>query len=201
MTWQDQINGETLSWLLDPGDPGVRYLALRDLLDDDQTNPSLLAAQTAAHHTGPIAEVLQAMDVAGYWVQPGAGYHPKYRGTVWSIIMLSQLGASVTCDDRIERACRYLLDHALTEYGQFSTSGSPGSTIDCLQGNLCGAMLDLGFDDPRLEKAFDWMARTVTGEGIALMGDQSTPIRYYSGKCGPNFVCGANKAVLCLGCR
>jgi len=32
MSWQDQLNGDSLSWLLEPDSPGVRYLALRDLV-------------------------------------------------------------------------------------------------------------------------------------------------------------------------
>ena len=33
MTWQEPLDGSALSWLLEPDDPGVRYLALRDVLD------------------------------------------------------------------------------------------------------------------------------------------------------------------------
>jgi hypothetical protein len=89
------------------------------------------------------------------------------------------------------------LDQALTDFGQFSASGTPGSTADCLQGNLLSALLDLGYSDPRLEKAFDWMARSLTGEGVAPMGDKNTSIRYYAGKCGPNFACGSNNKLPC----
>ena len=42
---------------------------------------------------GPVPAILAAQDAAGYWEKPGAGYYPKYRGTVWSIIYLAQLGA------------------------------------------------------------------------------------------------------------
>ena len=56
-------------------------------------DPELESARAAAHREGPIAEILNQMNPAGYWVQPGAGYAPKYHGTVWSIIMLAQLGA------------------------------------------------------------------------------------------------------------
>lgn len=194
---QEILNEGTYAWLLEEADPGVRYLALRDLLDLEPTDPELIKAQDKAHHEGPIAEILNAMDDQGYWVEPGPGYMPKYYSTVWSIIMLGQSGASVNSDERVQGACRYLLDNALTEYGQFSASGTPGSTADCLQGNLCGAMLDLGYADPRLEKAFEWMARSLTGEGVAPMGDKSTPIRYYAGKCGPNFACGSNNKLPC----
>jgi hypothetical protein len=197
MSWLDQLNGDTLSWLVETDQPGVRYLALRDLLDLTPDDPELVRESAEAHQNGPIAIILNAMDEAGYWVEPGPGYNPKYRSTVWAIIMSGQLGASVNLDPRIERACHYLVDHALTEVGQFSASGTPGSTADCLQGNLLGALLDLGFNDPRLDQAFEWMARTVTGEGMAPMRDKSTPMRYYAGKCGPNFACGANNKLPC----
>jgi hypothetical protein len=55
----------------------------------------------------------------------------------------------------------------------------------------------MGFDDPRLEKAFDWMARSITGEGIASTQERRVEIRYYAGKCGPNFACGANNTLPC----
>jgi hypothetical protein len=197
MTWHEQLNGDTLSWLMEDDEPGARYLALRYLVDLPGDNPDLLSAQERAYTEGPISIILNEMEEAGYWVDAGPGYYPKYRGTVWSVILLAQLGASAARDERIERACRYLLDNALTEHGQFSVSGTPSSTADCLQGNLCATMLDLGYSDPRLEKAFEWMARSVTGEGVAPMEDKKAPLRYYSGKCGPGFRCGANNKLPC----
>jgi hypothetical protein len=181
-----------LPWLLEKDDPGVRYLALRDLMELPADSRELRAARKAAHQHGPIAAILAEMDEAGYWARPGPGYNPKYRSTVWSIILLAQLGASVEEDKRIAHACAYLLDHNLTEGGQFSTSTAPSGTVDCLQGNLCWALLELGYDDSRLAGAFDWMARTVTGEGIAPITDRDAAVRYYAYKCGPGFACGAN---------
>lgn len=192
MTWQDELNGDALSWLLEPDEPGVRYLALRDLLDRQPDDPELLAAREKAHREGPIATVLDQMDEAGYWVKPGSGYNPKYRSGVWSLILLRQLGAAVEMDPRIGQACRYLLDHAVTPYGQISTSGTPGSTIDCLQGNMLAALVGMGYDDPRLAQAYDWMARSVTGEGIAPQEEKDNPVRYYAYKSGPDFACGVN---------
>jgi hypothetical protein len=197
MSWQDQLKGNPLPWLLEPESPGVRYLALRDLLELPQDDPELATARRAAHQQGPIAAILAQMDQAGYWVEPGPGYNPKYRSTVWSVIMLAQLGAAVAEDPRIASACAYLLDHALTPGGQFTASGAPSGTVDCLQGNLCWALVELGCDDPRLEPAFDWLARSVTGEGIAPQTDKPAAVRYYAGKCGPTFACGANNKLPC----
>jgi hypothetical protein len=197
MSWQNQLKGDSLSWVLETKTPEVRYLALRDLLECPPTDPELLAARKAAHEKGPIATILAEMDKAGYWVKPGPGYNPKYRSTVWSVILLAQLGASVKEDERVAQACTYLLDHALTQTGQFTLSGAPSGTVDCLQGNLSWAVQEIGYDDPRLEMAFDWMARSVTGEGIASSEERQATVRYYAGKCGPIFACGANNKRAC----
>ncbi len=197
MPWQDQLKGDSLSWLLERENPTARYLALRDLLDRPADDAELAAARDEAHAAGPIAEVLAAMEPEGYWVEPGPGYNPKYRSTVWALILLGQLGASVEMDARVARACTYALDHSLTALGQFSSSGAPSGTIDCLQGNLCSALSELGCSDPRLDAAFAWTARSVTGEGIAPVTDKSAAVRYYAGKCGPLFACGANDKQAC----
>ncbi|MCG8350259.1 MAG: hypothetical protein MI924_21035 [Chloroflexales bacterium] len=197
MTWQEQLNGDALTWLLERDNPGVRYLALRDVLELPSNHNELLAAKALAHQEGPISVILNAMNETGWWMEAGPGYNPKYRSTVWAIILLGQLGASIAMDNRIEQACHYLLEHGLTEHGHFTTSGAPSGTADCLQGNLCTAMLELGCNDPRLDKAFEWMARSVTGEGIAALEDKQAPLRYYAGKCGPLFACGANNKLSC----
>lgn len=197
MSWQNQLKGDSLSWLLEPDTPGVRYLAMRDLFDYPPVDPDLSAAREAAHKDGPIAMILSEMDESGYWMKPGPGYNPKYRSSVWSAIMLAQLGATVTEDERIHLACEYLLDQALTASGQFTASGSPSGTADCLQGNLCWAMVELGMDDPRLDAAYEWMARTVTGEGLAPASDRGAERRYYAGQCGPTFACGSNNKLPC----
>ena len=197
MSWQDYLKGDTISWLLEPDDPGARYLAMRDILELPVDDVDFVAPQELAHQKGPIAGFLAAMNDAGYWVKAGPGYNPKYRGSVWSIIALAQLGGSAAVDERIRKGCRYLLDHNLTENDQFTYTGAPSGAVDCIHGNLCAAMLDLGIDDPRLEKAFEWMARSVTGEGLASAEDKTAPLRYYAMNCGPGFACGYNNKLPC----
>ncbi|OGO64276.1 MAG: hypothetical protein A2Z45_09050 [Chloroflexi bacterium RBG_19FT_COMBO_55_16] len=197
MPWQNQLKGDSLAWLLEPDSSGVRYLAMRDLVGLPTDDPELCAARNAAHTEGYIATILAEMDEAGYWSEPGPGYNPKYWSTVWSVIMLAQLGASVKEDQRIAQACAYLMEHALTPGGHFTASGAPSGTADCLQGNLCWALVELGCDDPRLATAFEWMACSVTGEGVALVKDRQAKVRYYAGKCGPIFACGSNNKLPC----
>jgi len=198
MSWKNQLRKDSLPWLLESEDAGVRYLALRNLIDLSPGDKKLKTARKAAHKDGPIAAVLSKMNQEGYWVKPGPGYNPKYRSTVWSMILLAQLGASASEDKRIEQACNYLLEH-MGEGGQFTsiTSGTPSGTIDCLQGNLLWSLMELGYDDPRMAKAYEWMARTVTGDGIAPMEEKDAPVRYYAYKCGPAFACGVNNKLPC----
>ena len=114
------LSDSTISWLLEADNPGVRYLTQRDLLNLSENDPELIKARTLAHRQGPIPVILGAMNPDGWWVEPGPGYNPKYRSTVWAIILLSQLGASIDMDDRIQSGCQYVLDHALTDSGIFT---------------------------------------------------------------------------------
>jgi hypothetical protein len=197
MEWQNQLKGDPLPWLLEADTPGIPYLTLRDLLDRPVDDPELVIARQLAYSEGPIAEILANMNPEGYWVEPGPGYNPKYRSTVWAVILLAQLGASARQDERIALACDYILDHAMTSAGQFTITGAPSGTVDCLQGNLCWALVAMDCDDPRLDLAYEWMARSVTGEGVALSSERQATLRFYAGKCGPLFACGANNRLSC----
>jgi hypothetical protein len=57
--------------------------------------------------------------------------------------------------------------------------------------------MELGYEDPRLDKAYEWMARTVTGDGMAPMEEKDAPRRYYAYKSGPTFACGVNNKLPC----
>ena len=199
MSWKSQLRNDSLPWLLESENPGVRYLALRDLLDLSPDDKKLKTARKLAHKEGPIAHILSKMNEEGWWQRAGTGYGPTYKSTVWALILLAQLGASVKEDKRIRLACKYYLDHALSPGGQISamTNNSPSGAADCLQGNMLWSLMALGYDDPRMDVAYEWMARTVTGEGVAPMKDKHAEVRYFAGKCGPMFACGANNKLPC----
>jgi hypothetical protein len=176
----------------------VRFLALRDLLDLPENHPDIQSARQSIMRNGPVPVILKAQAEDGYWAEPGPGYNPKYRATVWSIISLAQLGADPD-DVRVKRGAEYLLAHATSTIGALSASGAPSGAIFCHSGNLIAALLDLGYGgDPRLEAAIEWLARATTGEGMASPEEKKLSPRYYkSGAFGPMFACTANNRLPC----
>jgi hypothetical protein len=191
--WHPTLNGDPLPWLLepDPDNPGARYFALVDLLDRPADDPEVGEAKHAVMTSGPVLAILDAQEPDGCWVKPGSGYSPKYRGTVWQIIFLAELGAD-PADERVQRGCEYVLSHSIAPNGAFSAYQKPvnSGAIHCLNGNLLYALQRLGFgDDERVQGALDWQARAITGEG---------DFKYLkSGTCGPAFACSVNESQSC----
>ena len=80
-----QLNVDPLPWLLerDPDNPGVRYFALRELLDRTESDPEVRQARADIMSTGPVPAILDAQHPDGYWARPGGGYTPQCRATIW----------------------------------------------------------------------------------------------------------------------
>lgn len=196
MGWQTHLKGDPLAWVLEPDEPTARYQALKYLVLSAPNDPKINKDRQAALQSEPARAILDNMDPQGFWGKAG-GYGPKYYSGVWSLLTLAQMGFSAADDPRIATACAYYIDHAFTKFGSIAYNGAPGGTIDCLQGNMLWSLTELGYADPRIAPAFEWMARSVTGEGIAPQNDKKQENRYYSYKCAPNFACGANEGQPC----
>ena len=196
--WQHMLNGDPLPWLLDEETPAVRHLALRRLLDRLADAPEVRQARVAAMRTDPVATILANAQPEGFWVKPGPGYTPKYRGTVWQLIFLDQLGADGE-DTRVQAACAYVLAHSQARTGGFAAWGGgsrpdtpppPSLAIHCLNGNLLRALIGFGWlEDERVQRAIDWEARAITGEDFSHYA--------LSGTSGPGFQCASNEHLPC----
>ena len=193
--WRNRLRGDPLPWLVDEAESAVRHLALRQLLDRPADDPDVRAARTAATRTDPIAAILAAQDPAGWWEKPGPGYAGKYRGTVWSLVFLDQLGADPD-EPRVQAACDYVLAHSQAKTGGFGASGAgrqapppPSMVVHCLNGNLLRALIGFGWlDDERVGRSIAWQVAAITGEGDPSW-NAITP--------GPGFCCGANEGLPC----
>ena len=199
-SWKDKLNGDPIPWLLeeDETQPAIRYYTLRDILGRDENDSEVKAAKAAIMASGPVPAILAAQQPEGYWDKAGSSYGPKYRGTQWALVFMAQLGAD-GADPRIRAGCEYLLSHCVASNGALSWNGTPSGFEHCMAGNMGAALIDFGWlEDHRLQTAMEWLAQTITGEGVADASNRLTNKRYYkSGNSAPLFVCSMNANLPC----
>ncbi len=167
-------------WLLDEDNPSVRYFTLTDILGRSPHSRAMAQARRAIMTRGPVPEILGRQNSDGGWAPPHRLYTSKYWGTVWTLIVLAELGADPD-DARIRRACDHILEHSWSSAsGGFSThpskqgGGLESSVIPCLTGNMVFALVRLGrTEDARVRKAAEWLARNLRFDD----GVSASPVR------------------------
>lgn len=197
--------GRTVGWLLGEDNPSVRFLALRELSERPPSARALRIAQAQVMEAGPVPRILSTMDSRGYWGGARDFYmRTKYRGTVWSFLLLAQLGADGS-DERIGRAAEFLLDWSQDPAsGGFAFRGSESGgahedVLPCLTGNLVWALIRFGYvDDPRVRLAVDWIAAYQRFDDGVATAPEGWPYRLE--KCWGTHTChmGAAKALKAL---
>ncbi len=169
-------------WLLEGDDPSVRFFTLTDLLGSSPDSPEAAAARRDIMSRGAVPRILAAQGDDGHWEGRDRFYTAKYRGTVWQLIILAELGADGS-DERVRRGCEAVLRDAQDRLsGGFATDrakkgdgGLHSRVIPCLTGNMVFSLIRLGLlDDPRVQAAVDWLttyARFDDGDGEAAARD------------------------------
>ena len=159
------MKADPTEWLLKAGNPSVRYFTLTDLLEKPETDTDVVAAKREIMNTGVVPKILAKQSDQGYWETPDRFYTAKYKGTVWQLIILAELGADGS-DERIKKACEFILEHSQDhESGGFSVwhsartgGGRHSGVIPCLTGNMVWSLMKLGFfGDSRVERAINWI--------------------------------------------
>ena len=198
--WKDKLNGYPVPWLLENDEiqPAIRYYTLRDILGRDESDSEVKTAKAAIMTSGPVPLILAAQQPEGYWDKPGASSGPKYRGTEWSLAFMAQLGADGT-DSRVRAGCEILLSHCIASNGGLSWNGKASGFEQCMAGIMGAALIDFGWlNDQRLQTAMEWLAQTITGEGVADASNREANKRYYRTRnSAPLFVCAMNAHLPC----
>ncbi|MHB8054214.1 MAG: prenyltransferase/squalene oxidase repeat-containing protein, partial [Candidatus Aminicenantales bacterium] len=137
-----------------------------EILDKRSSDPETAKARAGIMSQGIVPKILARQNPDGSWDDPDRFYRAKYKGTVWQLLVLAELGASGN-DPRVRKAGEFILENAQDRIGGgFSFQrgvkaggGLPSGVIPCLTGNLVWGLLRLGFGtDPRLGRAIDWIA-------------------------------------------
>lgn len=161
------MDKQVLDWLLEEKDPSVRLMTLTTWLGLAPDAAEVVEARAAVMASGPVHELLAQQNEDGSWGEINRFYRDKYRGSVWSLLLLAELGADPG-DPRVRRACEFVLNVSQEpEEGGFSYDSSAktghglySGVVPCLTGNMVYALIKLGYlEDPRVQHAIDWICR------------------------------------------
>lgn len=175
--WKSLLKGDPLEWLLEPDNPSVRYLTLRNILEKPDSSSIVKKAKRGIMKTAPVTEILKLQSDDGTWGKPESFYTGKYKSTVWQLIILAALEADGN-DERIRKACEFIMGHSMDrESGGYamhrslkSGGGRHSEVIACLTGNMLWALIRFGYvDDPGVKRGVDWIVRYQRfDDGIAV---------------------------------
>ena len=163
--WKSMLKADQTNWLIEDDNPSVRYFTLVDLLEKSKEDPEVLKAKAEIMQKGVVPKILARQKEEGYWEEAEKFYTAKYKGTVWQILILAELGADGK-DSRIKKACEFLMEnsqdresHGFSIWVSAKTGGGrPSGVIPCLTGNLVCSLIKLGyFKDDRVQKSINWI--------------------------------------------
>jgi len=165
--WKSVLKADPIDWLLEKDNPSVRYFTLADILDKPESTPEVIEAKKEIMKTGVVPRILARQNDEGYWGKPEDFYvRAKYKGTVWQLIILAELGVDGE-NSRIRKACEFILKISQDrESGGFayrgteSTGGKHNAVTPCLTGNMVWSLLRFGnLQNPKVQRGIDWITR------------------------------------------
>ncbi len=163
--WKSLLKEDPTEWLLEKNNSSVRYFTLTELLEKLDKDPEINETKNEIMNIGVVPKILAKQSDQGYWETPERFYTAKYKGTVWQLIILAELGADGR-DERIKKTCEFILENSQDhESGGFSFyasartgGGRHSSVIPCLTGNMVWSLIKLGYlEDPRVERGINWI--------------------------------------------
>ncbi len=163
--WISVLKADPLPWLLEEENPSVRYFALVDILGLPPQDQRVIAAKKAIMEKGVVPIILDKQKKGGYWEKSEDFYiRAKYKGTVWQLIILAELGADGG-DPRVKNACDFVLrasqdrqSGGFSYLGGLKGGGYHSGVIPCLTGNMVWSLIRLGcLDDPRVGRGIRWI--------------------------------------------
>lgn len=165
--WRTYLNSDPIEWLLEQNNPSVRYFTLKDIMNRKENDNEVRIVKEKIMMEGVVPRILSKQKEGGYWINRDNFYvYTKYKGTVWSFIVLAELNADGS-DEQIKQTCEYILKNSQDrESGGFSVHGNENNggvhdqIIPCLTGNMIWPLIRFGFlEDPRVKNAIEWILK------------------------------------------
>jgi len=164
------MNQRTIAWLLEHDNPCAEYLTRTRLLGESSQSKHATIARELIPGSPPIRKILDRQLSDGSWDDGGGWYLPKYKSSIWQLIILSQTGIDPKRPE-IRRMCDNAFRFQNPEHG-FSSGTVEDWSSDwarlsgCLNGNVIAALCRLGYGgDARVRKAVNRLTELQEPDG------------------------------------
>ncbi|HYA22341.1 MAG TPA: nitrogen fixation protein NifH [Thermoproteota archaeon] len=165
--WRSFLKSDPTDWLLESDNPSVKHFTLVDILGRTHDDSEVIETKDQIMKIGPVPKILAKEKGGGYWGRPEEFYfRSKYKGGVWQLIILAELGANGN-NTKVKKACEFILENSqdrqsggFAYLGSKEKGGQHGGVIPCLTGNMVWSLIRLGhLEDPRVQHGIDWITR------------------------------------------
>jgi hypothetical protein len=167
---------QAIDRLLSSDSPSIRYWTLRDLLGKSEDDEGVVEARGKIQSWAPVQGILREQHADGYWGEPEDVYWPKWRATVWPLILLAEMGVPGDLSS-VKRGCEYFLramDGQDRSWPPNFPENDPARKWDgyrsvwepCVTGNMARTLTAFGFsEDSRVREMYEWLVRTQLPDG------------------------------------
>ncbi len=181
VNWKMMLKADPTDWLLEEDNPSVRYFTLTDILGLREQHPDVQRAKRMIMEHGIVPAILARQQNDGGWVQKANFYHFKYRGSVWTLIILAELGADPK-HPKVRKVCEYIFENSWSRLrgGFASRIAKPGKSNDsdvitCLTANMTYSLIRLGWlHNQRVQRSIDWLTTWMRYDD----GDSQPPLSH-----------------------
>jgi hypothetical protein len=194
--WTSISNEDTIEWLLEKDNPSIQYYTLTDLLDYPLDHPDVVEANKTINIDSRVERILSKQDPKGHWESVDEPYRPKYKSSFWQVMILSLLGLDKTnprVRKSVEYVCQFQHEEGgfttsgnvkakkkylhLKEKSKKKRRKVPSesewiqeyihdSQLTCLTGNVCLALIRMGYaSDERVKNGLNWLVRVQNEDG------------------------------------
>ncbi len=194
--WAEVLKTVPIQWLTGKDNPSVRYHTLIHLLDYPPDHPDVLESRNLVTSDQKVVRILEKQNPEGHWESFSEPYKPKYKSSYWQVMILGMLGLERTnpgVKKAVEHVFQFQhQEGGFAEYGEegarrrypyikertLARREEPHSEdqwiqekihefqLACLTGNVCLALIRLGYaSDRRVKKALKWLVDVQNEDG------------------------------------
>jgi hypothetical protein len=172
--WGDLSRQDPTDWLMDEGNPSVRYFTLVDILGNPTDSPKVVRARKAIAPSEPVTSIFSRQCPGGWWDTPERATGIKRASG--QLLILSQMG--IEPDERTDMGCEFVLSKP------WLTQRVPICIPPCYTANCLRFLAHFNYgEDPRLDAGWvSLLTRLEEEAGLICWYQRQRPCHWFAVK-------------------